>query len=255
MNKLKDRIAVITGASRGLGRETALRLAADGATVVVHYGRNGGQAAEVAGAIRALGGRALTVGGNLSSVEGVRQFYADLDAALIAETGAARFDVLVANAGVNEAVPAEATSEASFDRLFDTNVKGVFFLLQEGVERLRDGGRIITLSSGLTRFVYPQYAAYAMTKGAIEQLTRTLAKTLGPRGITVNSVAPGAIDTDLNAAWLRDNPSAQEHLSGVAALGRVGQPDDVADVIAFIASDASRWVTAQRIEASGGAHL
>ncbi|MEM7499189.1 MAG: SDR family oxidoreductase [Pseudomonadota bacterium] len=163
--------------------------------------------------------------------------------------------MLVAKAGVNEAVTLEATSEESFDRLFDTDAKGVFFLVQQGMERLRDGGRIVTLSSGLTRFVYPQYAAYAITKAAIDQLTRSLAKTLGARGTTVNSVVPGAIDTDLNAGWLRDNPAAQDHLAGVAALGRVGRPDDVADVVAFLASDDSRWVTAQRIEVSGGAHL
>lgn len=252
--KLNGKVAVITGGSRGLGRATALRLAADGATVAVHYRADDEAAQSAVAQIREAGGRAVAVQGELGGTAGLDSFFANLDAALEAETGDTGFDILVVNAGVNVAATIADTTEAQFDTVFDLNVKGVFFLVQKALGRLRDGGRVITLSSGLSRFAYPQYIAYSASKGAIDVFTRVLAKELGPRGITVNAVAPGAIDTDMNKDFLA-NPGMREMLASIAALGRVGMPDDIGDVMSFLAGEDSRWVTGQRIEASGGAHL
>lgn len=251
---LTGKVAVITGSSRGLGKAMALRLAQDGALVAVNYRSAKDAAAEVVGEIEKSGGRAFAVEGDMSSMAGIAAFFGALDRELEARTDSAHFDIFIANAGVATVGTIEETDESEFDRVFDLNVKGVFFGVQKAIPRLRDGGRIITLSSGLTRFSYPSYAAYSATKGAIDVLTQVLAKQLGSRGITVNAVAPGAIDTDFNAAWIK-NEQAQAHLSSIAAMGRVGTPGDIQGVVAFLASDDSGWVTAQRIEASGGAYL
>lgn len=247
-------VAVVTGASRGLGRAMALRLAADGHVVVVHYQRQHEAATAVADEIERCGGRALVVQGSLASVLGIEEFYTQLDQVLVATTGSNQFDHLVCNAGAIHAATVEHTSEAAFDALFDVNVKGVFFAIQKALPRLRSGGSIVTLGSGLTRFAYPQYVAYAASKGAVDALTRVLAKDLGAQGITVNTVAPGPVDTDLNADWLR-HPAAREHIAAQTALGRVAEPSDVEGVVSFLCSPASRWVTGQRIEVSGGIHL
>ena len=251
---LDGKVAVITGSSRGLGRAMALRLAQDGALVAVNYRSARDAAAEVVSEIETRGGRAFAVQGDMSTVSGVEAFFAGLDKELESRAGDTHFDIFIPNAGVSTMGEIEKTSEDEFDRVFDLNVKGVFFGIQNAIPRLRDGGRIITLSSGLTRFSYPAYAAYSATKGAIDVLTQILAKQLGPRGITVNAVAPGAIDTDFNAAWIKSE-QAQAHLSSIAAMGRVGQASDIQGVVAFLACDDSGWVTAQRIEASGGAYL
>ncbi|MEM9491089.1 MAG: SDR family oxidoreductase [Myxococcota bacterium] len=251
---LAGKVAVVTGASRGLGRAMAIRLAADGALVAVNYRSAKDEAAQVVGEIEKSGGRAFAVQGDVSSVAEIVEFYGRLDKELQARTGSTGFDILIPNAGVTHSGTVAETDEAAFDKVFNLNVKGVFFVVQKGLERLRDGGRIITLSSGLTRFYYPQYIAYSSTKGAIDVMTKCLAKQLGGRGITVNAVAPGAIDTDMNAGWIRSE-EGQQFMSSIAALGRVGMPDDISGVVAFLARDEAGWVTAQRIEASGGAHL
>lgn len=251
---LNGKIAVVTGGSRGIGRAMAKRLASDGAVVIIGYRSNEEKAMETVKSIREMGGKAHAVGGDLSSVAGVEAFYKELDGLLEAQTGKTSFDILIANAGVLVEATIDTTSEADFDYLFNTNVKGVFFLIQKGISRLNDHGRIITLSSGLTRFSYPQYIAYSAAKGAIDVMTRSLAVQLGVRGITVNAMAPGGIETDMLADML-EMDGAREQLSQAASIKRIGQPEDIADVTAFLASENSRWVTGQRIEASGGIHL
>lgn len=251
---LNGKIALVTGGSRGIGKAIALRLAKEGALVGVHYGSNKSAAEAVVKEIAAAGGQGFALQAEISNVAAIKTLFAALDAEVLKRTGQAKFDILVNNAGV--AIPAaiEDVTEEMFDRNFDVNVKGAFFVDQQAIPRLREGGRIIHVGSSVTRVALPGYSAYAPTKGAIDVLNLLLAQHLGPCGITVNIVAPGAIDTDMNAAWLR-NPDAQKNVSEQAALGRVGQADDIADVAVFLASNDSRWVTGQRIEASGGLHL
>jgi 3-oxoacyl-[acyl-carrier protein] reductase len=249
---LKKKTALVTGASSGIGRAVALRLAGDGALVAVH-GRDMQAAAETVKAIGAAKGRAFAVKADLGSTDGIQQLLTALDAELLKRTGTARFDILVNNASIAELAVIEETSEESFDRHFAINVKGTYFLTKDALSRLNDGGRIVNVSSSGTRFADPTHSAYYMTKGAINNLTLTLAQQLGKRGITVNSLAPGVTDTRINATWLNDD--AKRYISGQTALGRVGVPEDMAGVVAFLASDDSRWVTGQFIEASGGLRL
>jgi NAD(P)-dependent dehydrogenase (short-subunit alcohol dehydrogenase family) len=255
MTTLSGKIALVTGGSRGIGRAIALRLARDGAAVAVHYGRNREAADAAVREIEAAGGTAFAIGADLGTLAGVHALYAALDPALIQHVGEARFDILVNNAGIApDDTSVGGTDEATFDEVFNLNVKAAFFLTQEALPRLRDGGRIINLTSASTRFAYPQVAAYAMSKGALKTLTLELAKQLGPRGITVNGLSPGLIDTDMTAGMLSD-PAARQFAEGVSALGRVGRVDDVADIAAFLASDDARWVTGQDLDASGGTYL
>jgi NAD(P)-dependent dehydrogenase (short-subunit alcohol dehydrogenase family) len=248
------KVAVITGSSRGLGAATAKRLARDGFFVVVNYVRSQKDGEDVLRDIRQAGGRGALVQGDVSNVGGIRSFLEAVDAALKRESLPASVDVLVANAGVLISKPFAETTEADFDSLFDTNVKGVFFLIQAALPRMRDNGRIVTLSSGLSRFANPMYTAYSATKGAIDVMTRILAQELGARGITVNSIAPGAVDTDMNASWIRSD-AGRTMLLARQAIKKIATAPDIADAIAFLAGPDSRWVTAQRIEASGGSSL
>jgi 3-oxoacyl-[acyl-carrier protein] reductase len=249
-----SKVAVITGSSRGLGAAAAKRLARDGFFVVLNYVKSKESGEGVLDNIRQSGGKGALVQGDVSTLAGISSFFTGVDAALAASGLPASFDVLVANAGVLISKPFAETTEADFDSLFDTNVKGVFFLVQKALPRLRDNGRIITLSSGLSRFANPMFTAYSATKGAIDVMTRVLAQELGARGITVNAIAPGAIDTDMNASWLRSD-AGRAMLLGRQAIKRIGEPPDIADAIAFLAGPDSRWITAQRIEASGGSTL
>lgn len=251
--KLQKKVALVTGASRGIGRAIAVRLAADGALVAVHYGSNPQAANETIKIIERAGGKAFAVKADLSSIAEVNRLFSALDAELTKRTGGTRFDILVNNASIAEVSPIEQTSEEMFDRHFAINVKAVYFLTKGALSRLNDGGRIVNISSSGTRFAEPSHSAYYMTKGAVNNLTLTLAQQLGKRGITVNSLAPGVTDTEINAAWL--NADAKQYLSGQTALGRVGAPEDMAGVAAFLASNDSGWVTGQIIEASGGLRL
>lgn len=251
---LKNKVALVTGASRGIGRAIALRLAEDGAFVAVHYGRNADAANTVVQEIKANGGDAFSVQAELGTLANVYTLYKTLDAALNQQTGTNQFDILVNNAGIAPRVTIEETTEAIFDELIAVNVKAPFFLIQQALPRLRDGGRIINLSSAVTRIAFPDVAAYSLTKGAINTLTLVLAKQLGVRNITVNSLAPGIIDTEMNADILGDEAS-QKFAASLSALGRIGQPSDVADAAAFLASSESRWVTGQYLDVSGGSHL
>jgi 3-oxoacyl-[acyl-carrier protein] reductase len=254
-SKGKDaRVAVITGSSRGLGAATAKRLAQDGFFVVVNYVRSQKDGEQVLRDIRGAGGNGALVQGDVSNLGGIRSFFEGVDAALSDNGLPPSIDVLVANAGILISKSFAETTEADFDSLFDTNVKGVFFLIQSALTRIRDNGRIITLSSGLSRFANPMFTAYSATKGAVEVMTRNLAQELGVRGITVNAIAPGAIDTDMNASWIRSD-EGRTMLLARQALKKIATPPEIADAIAFLAGPDSRWITAQRIEASGGSSL
>jgi NAD(P)-dependent dehydrogenase (short-subunit alcohol dehydrogenase family) len=252
--QVQNKIAVITGSSRGLGAAAARRLAGDGFIVVVNYVRSQADGEKVVRDIREKGGKAILVQGDVSTVSGVDAFYRGVDAGLAKEGLPGQFDVLVANAGVMVSKPFAETTEADFDHVYDTNVKGVFFLIQRALPRLRDNGRIVTLSSGLSRFANPMFTAYSGTKGAIDVMTRVWAQELGVRGITVNAIAPGAIDTDMNAGWLRSEQGRQMLMSR-QAIKRVAVAEEIGDAISFLAGPDSRWITAQRIEASGGSTL
>jgi 3-oxoacyl-[acyl-carrier protein] reductase len=248
------KVAVITGSSRGLGAATAQRLSRDGFFVVINYVKSKNDAEGVLSEVKKAGGIGVIVQGDVSNLEGIDSFFSGVDSALKKCGLPESFDVLVANAGVLISKSFAETTEADFDSLFDTNVKGVFFLIQRALPRIRDNGRIVTLSSGLSRFANPMFTAYSSTKGAVDVMTRVLAQELGARGITVNAVAPGAIDTDMNASWIRSD-EGKKMLLGRQAIKKIGTPPEIADAISFLASPDSRWVTAQRIEASGGSSL
>ncbi|GHK00950.1 oxidoreductase [Streptomyces sp. Y2F8-2] len=247
MDVLAGRTALVTGASRGIGRGIAERLARDGARVAVHYGRNEAAAKETVAAIEAAGGSAFALGVELGLPGDAQALWEAFD------RHADGLDILVNNAGIGGARPLSEIEEEEYDKVFAVNVKAPFFIVRRGLDRLRDGGRVINISSGLSRTAaMPQQIAYAMTKGALDVFTRDLSKLLGHRGITVNSVAPGIIDTDNTAELLHGTQDGAAWAASISALGRVGTPADVADVVAFLASDAGRWVTGSWVDATGG---
>ncbi len=245
-------ITLITGGSRGLGRNTALAVARAGGDVILTYRSQATEAQTVVAEIEALGRRAVALSLDTGVVASFGAFADRVRMALRETWQRDTFDALVNNAGHGETAPIAETTEAQFDRLVNVHFKGVFFLTQTLLPLLVDGGRIVNLSTGLTRFAFPGFAAYAAAKGAVEVLTRYLAKELGSRGITVNTVAPGAIETDFGGGAVRDTPAMNAHIAGITALGRVGQPDDIGPMIASLLGEAQGWVTAQRIEVSGG---
>ena len=248
-------IAIVTGGSRGLGRNTALALARQGTDVVLTYQRNATEAAAAVADIQALGRRAVALQLDVADVRNFPGFVAALRNALGGTWGRERFDFLVNNAGTGVHTSFAETTEAQFDQMVDIHLKGVFFLTQALLPLIADGGRIVNLSSGLARFALPGYAAYATMKGGVETLTRYLAKELGPRGIRVNVVAPGAIATDFGGGAVRDNAELNAFVAAQTALGRVGQPDDIGPVIASLLAPGTGWINAQRVEASGGMFL
>ncbi len=241
---LAGRTALVTGASRGIGRAIALGLASQGADVAVNYRTGRREAEAVVSTARAAGGEARAFGADVADLGELR----DLFDRVISAFG--RLDILVNNAGIAVYGPVADYTEADFDRLFAVNVKGTFFACREAANRMADGGRIVNLGSTVTRVMLPSYAAYAASKGAVEQITRVLAKELGHRGITVNAVCPGPVDTEL----FREGKSAEqiERLAGMAALGRIGGAVDVADLVVALAGEAGRWVSGQCIYANGG---
>jgi NAD(P)-dependent dehydrogenase (short-subunit alcohol dehydrogenase family) len=246
------KIALVTGASRGLGRNTAVALARKGIDVIGTYHSNRAEADAAVTAIEALGRKALMLQLDTGTVAAFPGFIADLKQILATQWTRPTFDYLVNNAGIGIHAPFATTTEADFDRLMNIHFKGVFFLTQALLPLLADGGRIVNISSGLTRFSLPGYAAYAAMKGGIEVLTRYLAKELGGRGIGVNTVAPGAIETDFGDGAVRDNKQVNDFVASVTAMGRPGVPDDIGPAIASLLCDDNRWITAQRIEISGG---
>lgn len=251
MSDLTGRTALVTGASRGIGAAIAARLAADGAMVVVHFGTDEAGAAETVDRIQRAGGTAHAVRAELGVAGDVETLFAGVEAALDGRP----LDILVNNAAAAPAGPLGVTTRAEFDRLFAVNVTAPYFIIQRALPLLRDGGgRIISLSSVAARMANATQTSFAMTKGAVETMSMTLANELGPRGITVNAVAPGATRTPTNGAFFAV-PGLVEQITAMTALDRLGGPDDIADVVAFLASDAARWVTGQVIDASGGLFL
>lgn len=248
-------IALITGASRGLGRNAALHAARAGIDVIVTYRSQAAEAQAVVAEIEALGRRALALPLDVAHSGGFAAFAARVQGALRQHWQRERFDFLVNNAGIGIHTPFMETTEAQFDELVAIHLKGVFFLTQKLLLLMNDGGRILNVSSGLARFALPGYAAYAAMKGAVEVLTRYLAKELGARGIAVNVVAPGAIETDFGGGTVRDNAQVNAFIAAQTALGRAGQPDDIGGVIAALLAPGTGWINAQRIEASGGMFL
>ncbi|WP_163877430.1 SDR family NAD(P)-dependent oxidoreductase [Paenibacillus favisporus] len=245
------KIALVTGGSRGLGRNTILQLAKRGVDSIFTYHTNEAEAQQVVQSVRDLGREAVALQLNTADASSFDGF-AQKVRQVLAELGTKRFDYLVNNAGTSHHNSIEQTTEEELDQLYNVHFKGVFFLTQKLLPLINDGGRIVNISSGLTRMSIPGSAAYASMKGAVEVLTRYLAKELGERRIAVNTVAPGAIATDFSGGMVRDNAELNKQIAGMTALGRAGVPDDVGPMIASLLSEDNRWVNAQRIEVSGG---
>jgi len=237
---LHGKTAIVTGSSRGIGRAIAEGLAAHGAAVVINYVGNQKAADEVVAGIASKGGKALAIQADISSVSDVRRLFDETESKLGA------IDIVVANVGVAVIKPLTEATEADFDLVFGTNARGTFFTLQEAARRVRDGGRIIAVSTGGTKMFFTQTALYLGSKGAVEQFVRVLSRELGSRGITVNALSPGFTDTDLLPE--RDRAVA----AGMSPFGRIGAPRDVADIAVFLASDEARWLTGENIQAGGG---
>jgi len=247
-----NKIALVTGSSRGLGRNAALSIARHGGDVVVTYRSGEAEALAVVKEIQAMGRKAVALRLDVSRVDTFKSFSEQLHGALEETWNRDAFDHLVNNAGHGDMASFAETTVEQFDGLFNVHVKGVFFLTQALLPLLADGGRIVNCSSGLTRVSFPGFSAYSAAKGAVEILTVYMAKELGSRGIAVNTVAPGAIETDFLGGAVRDMPDLNKQFAGMTALGRVGVPDDIGPMIASLLSEDNRWITAQRIEVSGG---
>ena len=246
------KIALITGGSRGLGRNTALAMAKQGVDVVLTYQSKQATAQTVVEEITALGRKAVALQLDVAQVKTFDTFAQTLKQALQTHFQVDKFDFLVNNAGTGLTAPFAETTEQIFDDMVNIHLKSTFFVTQKLLPLINDGGRIINISSGLARFTLPGYSAYAAMKGGIEVLTRYMAKELGARQIAVNTVAPGAIETDFGQGLVRDNKEVNAYIASQTALGRVGVPDDIGPMIASLLSENNRWVNAQRIEASGG---
>jgi 3-oxoacyl-[acyl-carrier protein] reductase len=237
---LDGKTALITGGSRGIGRAIAERLAAEGAAIVINYARSEQLAQEVVKAISAKGGKAIAIQADVSKPAEVRRLFSE------AEKAMGGLDIVVANAGVPIEKPLIENTEADYDYIFDTNTRGVFFTLQEAGRRVRDGGRIVVVSTGGTKMHFANMSLYLGSKGAIEQFARSLSRELGPRNVTVNVLSPGFTETDMLPEEYRD------YGASLSPFNRVGAPQDIAEVAAFLASDAARWITGQNVQAGGG---
>lgn len=255
MMETKNKTALVTGGSRGLGRDMALSLAKKGIDVVFTYNSNKAAADEVVAEIEALGQKAKAFQLDTGNTSAFDNFYKEVTLYLKEKTGSPNFDFLINNAGTALYAPFSETTEEQFDDIINIHYKGVFFLTQKALPYINDGGRIINISSGLARFSFPGSSAYGATKAAIESLTRYLAKELGSRGIAANVVAPGAIETDFGGGHVRDNKEVNSQIAGSTALGRVGLPQDIGGVVAFLCTEEARWINGQRIEVSGGIFL
>lgn len=244
MSQLAGKVAIVTGASRGIGRAIALKLAGNGASIIVNYAGNAQKAQQTVEEIKVLGVEAHPIQADVSKISEIKKLFDQT----IKQFG--KVDILVNNAGINIYKPIIEVTEEDFDKIFDINVKGTYFACQQAALRMADSGRIINFSSSTTAMMLPTYSAYVATKGAVEQMTRVLAKELGSKGITVNVVSPGPTDTEL----FREGKSEEaiNRFAQMAALGRLGQVQDIADVVAFLASDDARWITGQNIRVNGG---
>ena len=252
---MASKIALITGGSRGLGKEMALRMGDAGHDVLITYNSQREAADEVVNQLRSKGRKAAAIQFDASDFNSLNDFVATVGQSLESTFSSSKFDFLVNNAGMGATIPFMQATEEQFDQFMNVHFKTVFFLTQRLLPKMNDGGRIINLSSGTTRFAMPGYAIYSSMKGAIEVFTRNLAKEIGARGITANVVAPGPIETDFNNALIRSNPDRKKILAANTALGRVGEAADIGGIVVFLCSDDARWINGQRIEASGGINL
>ncbi|MDH6116265.1 SDR family NAD(P)-dependent oxidoreductase [Kitasatospora sp. GAS204B] len=253
MGELDGRTALVTGGSRGIGRAVALRLAAEGALVAVHYGDNDAAAAQTVARIAEAGGRAFAVRARFGESGAVDRLFEGLTAGL-ADHGADGLDILVNNAGIHSVSSIGQLTEEEFERLLAINVTAPVFVVQRALPLLRDGGRIVNVGSAATRIAAPLQIGYTVTKAALAALGPSLAHELGGRGITVNTVEAGVVRTDMTAGWT-SVPEALAELEAITALGRLGEPEDIADVVGFLAGPQGRWVTGQTIDVSGGTYL
>ncbi|HEV8512168.1 MAG TPA: SDR family oxidoreductase [Cyclobacteriaceae bacterium] len=248
----KNKIALVTGGSRGLGKNMALALAKNGNGIVITYNTNKQEADKVVAEIQSLGQKAVAFQLNAGNIKSFDAFVKQVTSHLKEHTGNTNFDFLINNAGNALYAPFAETTEEQFDEVLNVHYKGVYFLTQKALPFLNDGGRIINISSGLARFSFPGSSAYGSMKGAVEVLTRYLARELGPRGIAANVVAPGAIETDFGGGRLRNSPEMKAQISSLTPLGRHGVADDIGGIVAFLCTEEARWINGQRIEASGG---
>lgn len=248
---LEGKTALVTGGSRGLGRGISERLAEAGALVAVNYANNAAAAEETVAAIKAKGGQAFAIQAHLGAPGPIETLVAGLDAELKRRTGQTGLDILVNNIGGGGYGTIATTTQEVYDTTFSNNVRAPFFLTQALLPRLKDGGRVINISSAASRLAGPDFIVYSMSKAAVDMFTRVLAKTLGPQRITVNAVLPGFNATEMNMG-LVENPETRKQIEDMTLLGRFGQPSDIAEVVYFLASPAGAWVTGQTIEASGG---
>jgi NAD(P)-dependent dehydrogenase (short-subunit alcohol dehydrogenase family) len=251
----KNKIALVTGGSRGLGKDMALNLAKKGIDVILTYNSKKEEALAVVKEIQQAGQKAEALQLNTGDIKSFVSFIESVKTVLKNTFKTERFDFLINNAGIGMHAPFAETTEEQFDALMNIHFKGVYFLTQKSLPLINDGGRIINISTGLARFSLPGASAYASMKGAIETLSRYMAKELGSRGIAVNVVAPGAIETDFGGGYVRDNAELNKQVASMTALGRAGRPDDIGSVVAFLCTDEARWINAQRIEVSGGMNL
>ncbi|KQS35884.1 SDR family NAD(P)-dependent oxidoreductase [Pedobacter sp. Leaf194] len=251
----KNKIVLVTGGSRGLGKNAAIHLAKKGLDVILTYQSKKEDAEETVEELKTIGVNAAALQLNVGDVKTFDAFFAEVKSLLQTTFQSEKIDYLVNNAGIGIHAPFAETTEEQFDSLVNIQFKGVFFLTQKALALLNDGGGIVNVSTGLARFALPGYAAYASMKGAMETLTKYQAKELGARGINVNIVAPGAIETDFGGGVVRDNEEMNKGIASQTALGRVGLPDDIGPVVAFLCTEEAKWINAQRIEASGGMFL
>ncbi len=250
-----NKIALVTGGSRGLGRDAALNLAKKGINVILTYNSKEAEALEVVREIEQTGQKAAALQLNVGEIKSFDSFFTQVSQVLKEKFQASWFDFLINNAGTALYSLFSETTEEQFDTVMNIHFKGVFFLTQKALPLINDGGRIVNISSGLARFSFPGSSAYASMKGAVEVLTKYLAKELGPRGIAVNVVAPGAVATDFGNGHVRDNKEISDQIASGTALGRVGLPDDIGGVVAFLCTEDAKWINGQRIEVSGGVML
>ena len=251
----KSKIVLVTGGSRGLGKDMAAQLAAKGLGVIITYHSKKDEAQSVVNSIESKGGKAAALQLDAGNPSSFPAFVKEVQSVLQTKFQSDRLDYLVNNAGVGVHANFEETTEEQFDSMVNIHLKTPFFLTQKLLPYFSDGGGVVNISSGLTRFSFTGYEAYATMKGAVETLTKYQAKFLGSRGIRANVVAPGAIETDFGGGAVRDNKELNNMIASLTALGRVGQPDDLGGVVAFLCSDDSKWVNGQRIEVSGGMNL
>jgi NAD(P)-dependent dehydrogenase (short-subunit alcohol dehydrogenase family) len=250
------KIALVTGGSRGLGKDMAINLAKKGIDVILTYVNNKDAADETVKAIEAMGRKAAALQLDMAKIKAIDPFVQELSATLQSKWNTNSFDCLINNAGIGGGATIDKVTEEMFDEFLNVHFKGVYFLTQKCLPLINNNGRVINISTGTTRFTNPGYSVYASMKGAVEVLTKYMAREFGARGITVNIVAPGPVATDFNNATIRSNPQLQERLSALSPLNRVGEAEnDIGPVVAFLCTDEARWVNGQRIEVSGGINV